>query len=106
MSKLAVFRNRRRIEQVAEDVEPRYDRRLADQIATSFYEACRIGNLDAARHLMQALEWEVARSTTLLQTDGREDGDEVAAVRARYDREVRQRDKPPGPDGCAQRSET
>jgi hypothetical protein len=106
MSELAVFRNRRRIEQVARDVEPRYARRLADQIATSFYEACRIGNLDAAQHLMQALEWEVARSTTLLQTDGREDGDEVAAVRARYDREVRQRDKPPGPDYSVQRSET
>jgi len=106
MSKLAVFRNRRRIEQVAEDVEPRYARRLADQIATSFYEACRIGNLEAARHLMQALEWEVARSTTLLQNDGREDGDEVAAVRARYEREVRQRGEPPEPDCCVQRSRT
>ncbi len=106
MSKLVVFRNRKRIEQVARDFEPRYTRRLADQIATSFYEACRIGNLEAARHLMHALEWEVARSTTLLQSDGREDGDEVAAVRARYDREVRQRDKPPGPDCCVQRSET
>lgn len=105
MSKLAVFRNQRRIEQIAEDIEPRYARRLADQIATSFYEACRIGNLDAARHLMQALEWEVARSTILLKTDGREDGDEVAAVRARYEREVCQRDKPPGPDDCVQRSE-
>jgi len=105
MPKLVVFRNRKRIEQVARDIEPRYARRLADQIATSFYEACRIGNLDAARHLMQALEWEVARSTTLSQTDGREDGDEVAAVRARYDREVRQRDKPPGPGHCVQRSE-
>jgi len=105
MPKLVVFRNRKRIEEVAQDIEPRYARRLADQIATSFYEACRIGNLDAARHLMQALEWEVARSTTLFRTDGREDGDEIAAVRARYDREVRQRDEPPGPAQSAQRPE-
>jgi len=106
MPKLAVFRNQKRIEQVAEDIEPRYARRLADQIATSFYEACRIGNLEAARHLMQALEWEVARSTILFQTEGREDGDEVAAVRARYEREVRQRGESPEPDYCVQRSET
>jgi len=105
MPKLVVFRNRKRIEEVARDIEPRYARRLADQIATSFYEACRIGNLDAARQLMQTLEWEVARSTTLFQTDGREDGDEVAAVRARYDREVRQRDKLPEPAYCVQWSE-
>ena len=105
MPKLVVFRNRKRIEQVARDIEPRYARRLADQIATSFYEACRIGNLDAARQLMQALEWEVARSTTLSHTDGREDGDDVAAVRARYDREVRQREQPPEPERGAQRPE-
>ncbi len=52
---------------------------------------------------MQALEWEVARSTTLFRTDGREDGDDVAAVRARYDREVRQREEPPGPAQSAER---
>lgn len=103
MPGLVVFRNRKRIEQVARDIEPRYARRLADQIATSFYEACRIGNLDAARQLMQALEWEVARSAALSQTNGREDGDDVAAVRARYDREVRRREKPPGLERSAQR---
>ncbi len=53
MPKLVVFRNRKRIEEVAQDIEPRYARRLADQIATSFYEACRIGNLDAARVVSQ-----------------------------------------------------
>ena len=103
MPKLVVFRNRKRIEQVARDIEPRYARRLADQIATSFYEACRIGNLDAARHLMQALEWEVARSTLLFRADIREDGDDLAAVHARYELETGRREQAPGPGQVARR---
>jgi len=89
MSELLVFRSRKRIEQVGTEIEPRYVRRLSDQITTSFYEACRIGNLDAAWQLMQALEWEVARSTVLFRDDWREDGDDAGAVRARYELEVR-----------------
>lgn len=89
MPDLLVFRSRKRIEQLGRDTEPRYARRLSDQITTSFYEACRIGNLDAAWQLMQALEWEVARSTVLFRADGREDGDDTAAVRARYELEVK-----------------
>ena len=70
---------------------PRYVQRLADRIATEFYEACRIGNLEAAWQLMQALEWEVARNTVLARADSREDGDDTAAVRARYELELRAR---------------
>jgi len=88
MSELLVFRSRKRIEQVSKETEPRYVRRLSDQITTSFYEACRIGNLDAAWQLMQALEWEVARATVLFRDDWREDGDDAGAVRARYELEV------------------
>ena len=101
MADLRVFRSRERIEQVCREAEPRYARRLADQITAAFYEACRIGNLDAAGQLMQALEWEVARSTVLPVADRREDGDDAAAVRARYALEVsrRQRETAAGTDG-------
>ena len=91
MADLRVFRSRKRIEQLREAAEPRYDRRLSDQITTAFYEACRIGNLDAAKHLMQALEWEVARATLLSTADQRDDGNDAAAVRARYEREMSRR---------------
>ncbi len=89
MAELLVFRSRERVKQVSRETEPRYARRLSDQLTTSFYEACRIGNLDAAWQLMQALEWEVARATVLFRTDSREDGDDAGAVRARYELEVR-----------------
>ena len=88
MADLRVFKSRKRIEQLRNAAEPRYERRLSDQITAAFYEACRIGNLDAARHLMRALEWELARSTLLLAADQREDGDDAAAVRARYELEI------------------
>ena len=101
MADLRVFRSRERIEQVRKAAEPRYERRLSDQIATAFYEACRIGNLDAAEHLMRALEWEVARSTVLSTADQRDDGDDAAAVRARYELEIgkRRREAATRPDG-------
>lgn len=101
MADLRVFRSRARIEQLGKAAEPRYERRLSDQITTAFYEACRIGNLDAAKQLMRALEWEVARSTLLSTSDQREDGDDAAAVRARYELEVsrRQREAAAGTDG-------
>jgi hypothetical protein len=89
MAELLVFRSRERLKQAGRDIEPRYARRLSDQITTSFYEACRIGNLDAAWQLMQALEWEVARAAVLFRTDWREDGDDAGAVRARYALEMR-----------------
>ena len=97
MPNLLVFKSRKRIAEVGREVEPRYDRRLSDQITASFYEACRIGNLDAAWQLMQALEWEVARSTVLFRADMREDGDDLAAVQARYRLESSRRGEAPGP---------
>lgn len=97
MPDLLVFKSRKRIAEVSHEIEPRYDRRLSDQITTSFYEACRIGNLDAAWQLMQALEWEVARSTVLFQADMREDGNDLAAVQARYRLEASRRGETPGP---------
>ena len=87
-AELLVFRSRRRISQVAQQSEPRYTHRQADQITASFYEACRIGNLDAAGQLMRTLEFEVARSTRLSKADEREDGDDLAAVRARLQLEL------------------
>ncbi len=92
MADLRVFRSRARIEQL-KTAEPRYERRLSDQITTAFYEACRIGNLDAAKHLMRALEWEVARSTLLSKAEQREDGNDAAAVRARYELEISRRQR-------------
>jgi len=68
-------------------MEPRYERRLSDRISTAFFEACRIGNLDAARHLLIALEYEVQRSIRL-RRDKREDGDDLAIVRARLELEL------------------
>lgn len=93
MADLRVFRSRERIEQLRKAAEPRYARRLSDQITAAFYEACRIGNLDAANHLMRALEWEVARATLLSTADQREDGNDAAAVRARYELEVSRRQR-------------
>ena len=93
MPDLVVFRNRKRIAELNREIEPRYARRLSDQITASFFEACRIGNLDAARQLMEALDWEVARSTVLFRADGREDGDDLAAVQARYEIEVARREE-------------
>lgn len=66
----------------ASDLEPRYTRRLSDKMVVAFYAACTIGNLEAATQLLSALECEVARSTNLGR-DGREDGNDLAAVRAR-----------------------
>lgn len=97
MPDLLVFRSRKRIAEVSQEIEPRYDRRLSDQITASFYEACRIGNLEAAEQLMRALEWEVARSTVLFRADMREDGDDLAAVQARYRLEAGRRGETPEP---------
>ena len=63
-------------------LEPRYTRRISDKMTVAFYAACEIGNLEAAAHLLTALECEVARSVRLGR-DKREDGDDLAAVRAR-----------------------
>jgi hypothetical protein len=51
-------------------------------MTVAFYAACKVGNLDAAEHLLTALEFEVARSVRLGR-DKREDGNDLAAVRAR-----------------------
>lgn len=88
MSELATFMTTRRLVQEGE-LEPRFIRRLSDQITTSFYDACMIGNLDAARQLMLALELVVARSTRSLTNENRDDGDDVAAVHARFELEVK-----------------
>ena len=92
MPELVIFRSKRRIEELSKDAEPRYTRRLSDQITTAFYEACRIGNLAAAQQLMLALEWETARSTTVLRSAAREDEDDMVAVRARYTLEIKRRE--------------
>jgi len=103
MPDLLVFRSRERIAEAGCEVEPRYGRRLSDQVTASFYEACRIGNLDAAGRLVQALEWVVACSTLLLRADVREDGDDLAAVHARYELETSRREKAPEPGRIARR---
>ena len=78
--------------EVNAELEPRYTRRLADQFATSFYKACKVGNLGAAEYLMMELEHEVARSIDRAGIDQREDGNEVAAVHARFEREVNRKE--------------
>ena len=93
MPDVVVFRSRERIAEVGREIEPRYARRLSDQITASFYEACRIGNLDAASQLMRALDWEIARATVLFRADWREDGDDADAVHARYELEVSRREE-------------
>ena len=97
MPDLLVFKSRKRIAEIGREIEPGYDKRLSDRITASFYEACRIGNLDAAGQLMQALEWAVARSTVLFRADMREDGDDLAAVEARYRLETGRCGKTPEP---------
>ena len=68
-------------------------RRLSDKLTIAFYAACEIGNLHAAGHLLTALECEVARSVRLGR-DKREDGNDLAAVRARLQLELnRQRNE-------------
>ena len=91
--KLVVFQSKERLKQISNSPEPRYTRRLSDQITTLFYEACRIGNLDAAGHLVQALECEVARSIRVAGVEERYDGDDAVAVQARYELEVRKREQ-------------
>ena len=71
-----------------EALEPSYSRRLSDLVTAAFHEACRAGSLGAAAQLVFALECEVARSIRMVSEDRREDGDDVAAVRARLQREV------------------
>ena len=69
--------------------DPRHFRRLSDQITTSFYEACQLGSLETARCLMHALECEAARAADLVRVDGREDGNDVVAVQARFTFEMK-----------------
>ena len=64
--------------------EPRYLRRQSDRIAAEFYEACRLGKLDVARKLMVAFEYEVESSKLQIQADAREDGSDLASIRARF----------------------
>lgn len=100
--RLVVFQSKERLVQISNSPEPRYTRRLSDQITASFYEACRIGNLDAAGHLVQALECEVARSTRVAGVEERYDGDDAAAVQARYASEVTKRKQERGGRGSSQ----
>ena len=86
-----VFQSRARLRQVGNSPEPRYTRRLSDLIAASFFEACRIGNLDAAKQLMEALDCEVMRSIRVAGVEDRYDGDDLATVQTRYAQEVRKR---------------
>ena len=79
----------------------RYSQRLADQITTLFYEACKLGSLETANRLAEALECEVLRSTRLVDGDGRQDGDDLVAVRARLRREVRRQLLNPVKDNTA-----
>ena len=90
---LVVFQSRERLQEVSNSPEPRYTRRLSDQITASFYEACRIGNLDVARQLMEALECEVLRSIRVAGVEDRYDGDDAAAVQARYASELEKRQR-------------
>ena len=88
---LVVFQSKERLQEISSSPEQRYTRRLSDQITASFYEACRIGNLDAAAHLAAALECEVVRSVRVAGVEDRYDGNDIAAVQARYELEVRKR---------------
>ena len=89
--KLVVFQSKERLREISNAPEPRYTRRLSDLITTSFYEACRIGNLDAARQLMEALKCEVLRSIRVAGVEDRYDGNDADAVMARYELELRKR---------------
>ena len=71
-----------------QEFDARYSQRLSDQITSAFYEACKLGSLETAKHLVTALECEVVRSTHLAGPDGRQDGDDLIAVRARLTREI------------------
>ena len=90
---LAVFQSKERLQEISSSSESRYTRRLSDQITASFYEACRIGNLDVARQLAEALECEVLRSIRVAGVEDRYDGDDAAAVQARYASELRKRQR-------------
>ena len=100
--RLVVFRSKERLRQISDSPEPRYTQRLSDQITASFYEACRIGNLSAAGHLVQALECEIARSIRVAGVEERYDGDDAAAVQARYASEVTKREQERGGGGSSQ----
>ena len=89
--RLVIFQSKERLRQVSNSPEPRYTQRLSDQITASFYEACRIGNLDAAAQLAEALECEVMRSIRVAGVEERYDGDDAVAVRARYMSELKKR---------------
>ena len=73
----------------AETPEPRDTRRLSDRLTAAFYDACRIGDLDAAKELALALRREVARSESCRRGERREDGNDVDAVYARLRLELR-----------------
>ena len=88
---LTVLQSRERLKQISNSPEPRYAQRLSDLITTSFYEACRIGNLDAARQLMEALECETLRSIRLTGVEKRHNGNDLAAVQTRYSLEAAKR---------------
>ena len=100
---LVVFQSKERLQEINSSPEPRYIRRLADQITASFYEACRIGNLDVARQLMEALEFEVLRSIVVAGVEDRYNGDDAAAVQARYALEVKRRQQDDNDGGSPER---
>ena len=92
MGELILFRTKESVKRGWEP-EPRHTRRLADRLTLSFYEACRIGNLDAAWQFMTALEFEVERTSRTLHRDSRDDGHDTIAVRERYELERRRQQR-------------
>ena len=96
LPKLVMLQSRERLQQISGALESRYTRRLSDRIKASFYEACRIGNLHAARQLAEALNYEATRSLYLIGADLRENDDGLAAVWARYEAEVVQQQQDQG----------
>lgn len=85
------FRTGARFRPESGDSEQRYSQRATDKLTTSFYEACRLGNMGATLDLMEGLEREVVRSCGLWGGDWREDGHDVADVHARYQLEMERR---------------
>lgn len=88
---LVALQDQEQLRQFNSSLGPGHTRRLADQITAAFYKACWIGNLGAAKQLVEALECEVKRSIRTAGVDRRRDSDGIAAVQARYELEVKQR---------------
>ena len=68
----------------------------AAAIKLGMQEKLMLGNLDAASQFMQALEAEVAQSSPPPEADKREDGNDLAAVRARFAFEMARKERADG----------